>query len=141
MGKAFGIEVDVLQSEWGKQVDPVEVEKKLSTDQFKAVTITHADTSTGVAANLEQLVPIIKRNGALVILDGVCATAAMEEDMSKGYGNEEAKIDVVLTGSQKAIAVPPGLAIVAFNQSALAVREKWSECPPIIVIFTIGFRL
>ncbi|PAE21200.1 serine-pyruvate aminotransferase [Bacillus sp. 7504-2] len=124
LGKAFGIEVDVLQSEWGKQVDPVEVEKKLSTDQFKAVTITHADTSTGVAANLEQLVPIIKRNGALVILDGVCATAAMEEDMSKGYGNEEAKIDVVLTGSQKAIGVPPGLAIVAFNQSALAVREK-----------------
>ncbi|MDF1509577.1 alanine--glyoxylate aminotransferase family protein [Robertmurraya sp. DFI.2.37] len=124
LGEAFGIEVDVLQAEWGKQVDPLEVERKLAQTQFKAVTITHADTSTGVAANLELLVPLIKKYGALVILDGVCATAAMEEDMSKGYGNEEAKIDVILTGSQKAIGVPPGLAIVAFNQTALAAREK-----------------
>ncbi|MGG0718057.1 alanine--glyoxylate aminotransferase family protein [Robertmurraya massiliosenegalensis] len=124
LGQAFGIEVDVLQAEWGKQVDPEEVEEKLATGHFKAVTITHADTSTGVAANLDVLVPLIKKYGALVILDGVCATAAMEEDMSKAYGGPDTKIDVVLTGSQKAIGVPPGLAIVAFNQTALAVREK-----------------
>ncbi|TKC16320.1 pyridoxal-phosphate-dependent aminotransferase family protein [Robertmurraya kyonggiensis] len=129
LGQAFGIEVDVLQAEWGKQVNPVEVEKKLSEGNFKAVTITHADTSTGVAANLNVLVPIIKKAGALVILDGVCATAAMEEDMSKTYGDVDAKIDVVLTGSQKAIGVPPGLAIIAFNQSALEAREKIERVP------------
>lgn len=122
LGEAFGIEVDVLQAEWGKQVNPVEVEEKLATGNFKAVTITHADTSTGVAANLDVLVPLIKKYRALVILDGVCATAAMEEDMSKIYG--DGKIDVVLTGSQKAIGVPPGLAIVAFNQTALETRAK-----------------
>lgn len=124
LGQAFGIEVDVLQAEWGKQVAPEEIEAKLATGHYKAVTITHADTSTGVAANLDVLVPLIKKYGALVILDGVCATAAMEEDMSKAYGDSDAKIDVVLTGSQKAIGVPPGLAIIAFNQTALAVREK-----------------
>ncbi|MBT2691267.1 alanine--glyoxylate aminotransferase family protein [Bacillus sp. ISL-47] len=127
LAKAFGIEADVIQSQWGKQVDPVLVEEKLASQSYKAVTITHADTSTGVAADLDVLVPIIKKHGALVILDGVCATAAMEEDMSKTYG--DGKIDVVLTGSQKAIGVPPGLAIVAFNLTALAAREQIERVP------------
>lgn len=129
LGEAFGIEVDVLQSEWGKQVAPAAVEKKLATGQYKAVTITHADTSTGVAADLDALVPVVKKHGALVILDGVCATAAMEENMSKTYGHPDYKIDVVLTGSQKAIGVPPGLAIVAFNQAALAARKQLGRIP------------
>jgi alanine-glyoxylate transaminase / serine-glyoxylate transaminase / serine-pyruvate transaminase len=129
LGEAFGFEVDFLQSEWGKQVSPNAVEEKLSQGNYKAVTITHADTSTGVAADLDALVPLIKKHGALVILDGVCATAAMEEDMSKNYGDSNDKIDVVLTGSQKAIGVPPGLAIVAFNKTALAAREQIERVP------------
>jgi alanine-glyoxylate transaminase / serine-glyoxylate transaminase / serine-pyruvate transaminase len=129
LGKAFGIEVEVLQAEWGTQVSPSVVEAKLVNGNFKAVTITHADTSTGVAANLDALVPIIKKHGALVILDGVCATAAMEEDMSRQYHGSDGKIDVILTGSQKAIGVPPGLAIVAFNQTALAARAKIERVP------------
>jgi alanine-glyoxylate transaminase/serine-glyoxylate transaminase/serine-pyruvate transaminase len=129
LGEAYGIEIDVLQAEWGKQVAPEAVEAKLTSEKFKAVTITHADTSTGVAADLDSLVPIIKKHGALVIVDGVCATAAMEEDMSKPYGAPDANIDIVLTGSQKAIGVPPGLAIVAFNKTALAAREQLKRVP------------
>lgn len=129
LGKAFGIEMDVLQAEWGKQISIEEVKNKLQEHTYKAVTITHADTSTGVAADLDALVPVIKAHGALVILDGVCATAAMEEDMSNEYGGAGNKIDVVLTGSQKAIGVPPGLAIVAFNQTALDVRAKMDRVP------------
>lgn len=124
LGQAYGIDVDVLQSEWGKQVNPEEVEKALAKTNYKVVTITHVDTSTGVAADLDTLIPIIKKYGALVILDGVCATGAMEEDMSKSYGSSNDKIDIVLTGSQKAIGVPPGLAIVTFNQSALNIRAS-----------------
>lgn len=129
LGKAFGIEIDVLQAEWGQQVATEEVERQLSEHTYKAVTITHADTSTGVAADLDSLVPIVKKHGALVILDGVCATAAMEEDMSKEYGGAGYTIDVVLTGSQKAIGVPPGLAIVAFNQTALEARKQLGRIP------------
>jgi alanine-glyoxylate transaminase/serine-glyoxylate transaminase/serine-pyruvate transaminase len=129
LGEAFGIEVDVLQSEWGKAVTSADLEGKLTNGKFKAVTITHADTSTGVASNLDMLVPIIKKHGALVIVDGVCATAAMEEDMSKKYGENNEMIDVVLTGSQKAIGVPPGLAIVAFNKTALVAREQIKHVP------------
>lgn len=129
LGAAFGIEMDVLQAEWGKRVSVAEVEEKLATNKYKAVTITHADTSTGVAADLDELVPVIKKHDALVIVDGVCATAAMEEDMSKAYGDKANKIDIVLTGSQKAFGVPPGLAIIAFNQTAMRVRRELGQVP------------
>lgn len=122
LGQAFGIQVDVLQSEWGQQVSPEEIDKKLSEGNYKAVTVTHADTSTGVKIDLEAVVPVIKKHDALVIVDGVCATTAMDEDMSKEYGGAGNTIDIVLTGSQKAIGVPPGIALVAFNQKALDAR-------------------
>ncbi|WP_431028662.1 pyridoxal-phosphate-dependent aminotransferase family protein [Lysinibacillus sp. LZ02] len=124
LAKAYGIEVDVLQAEWGKRVEIEAVREQLASYTYKAVTVTHADTSTGVASDLETLIPIIKAAGALAIVDGVVATAALQEDMSKAYGGNEAyKIDIALTGSQKAIGVPPGLAIIAFSKQALAARE------------------
>lgn len=129
LATAYGIQVDVLQAEWGKQVEPATVKAKLAEANYKAVTITHADTSTGVASDLDALVPIIKSAGALIILDGVVATAALDENMNKTYGHPDYKLDVVLTGSQKAIGIPPGLAIIAFNQSALKAREALGSIP------------
>lgn len=129
LAKAFGIRVETLQSEWGKRVDPRAIEAKLAEGGFKAVTITHVDTSTGVMSDVAALVPIVKKAGALFILDGVCATAAVEEDMGKEYGAPGYKIDIVLTGSQKAIGVPPGIAIVAFGPAALAAREAMERVP------------
>lgn len=130
LATAFGIEVDVLQSTWGERVDAELVEETLKSKFYKAVTITHADTSTGVASDLDILVPLAKAAGALVIVDGVVATAALQEDMGKAYGDNEAyKIDIVLTGSQKAIGIPPGLAIVAFSKQALAAREQMESVP------------
>lgn len=121
---ALGIKAEVLASEWGKQVSAQAIEEKLQEGGFKAVTVTHVDTSTGVMANLAEVVPAVKKHGSLFILDGVCATAAIEEDMSKEYGNPGYNIDVVLTASQKAIGIPPGLAIVAFGPQALEARKK-----------------
>lgn len=129
LGEAFGIEVDTLQAKWGSQIDPDAVRARLQTGSYKAVTVTHVDTSTGVIADLETLVRIIKQSGALFILDGVCATAAVEENMGREYGKPENKIDVVLTGSQKAIGIPPGLGIVAFGPNALAAREAMPRIP------------
>jgi len=121
---AIGIKAEVLTSEWGKQISGAQIEEKLKEGGFKAVTVTHVDTSTGVMANLDEVVPAVKKYGALFILDGVCASAAMQEDMGKEYGNSEYKIDAVLTASQKAIGVPPGLAIVIFGPKALEAREN-----------------
>lgn len=129
LAQSFGIEVDVLHAEWGKQVTAEEVVKQLKQHNYKAVTVTHVDTSTAVVANIKELIPVVKRAGALFILDGVCASAALEEDMAKGYGQEEDKIDIVLTGSQKAIGAPPGLAIIAFSEQAIEAREDLEQIP------------
>ncbi|WP_332651846.1 pyridoxal-phosphate-dependent aminotransferase family protein [Lysinibacillus sp. 54212] len=130
LATAYGIQVEVLQSQWGKRVDAELVKEALADKSFKAVTITHADTSTGVASDLETLIPIIKEAGALAIVDGVVATAALQEDMSQAYGgNPNYTLDVVLTGSQKAIGVPPGLAVVAFSPQALEAREALGSIP------------
>ncbi len=127
LAKAFGIQVETLQAEWGQHIKTELVEAKLAEGGFKAVTVTHVDTSTGVMARLDELVPVVKKAGALFILDGVCAAAAVEEDMQKTYGHPDYKLDLVLTGSQKAIGVPPGLAILAFGPKALAAREAMTS--------------
>lgn len=124
VANALGIKAEALVSEWGKQVSTALIEEKLQEGGFKAVTVTHVDTSTGVMANLEELVPVVKKYGALFILDGVCASAALKEDMGKEFSGRDNRIDVVLTASQKAIGVPPGLAIVAFGPKALEARKK-----------------
>ncbi|MEL1133540.1 alanine--glyoxylate aminotransferase family protein [Desulfitobacterium sp. THU1] len=127
IAQAHGIQVDVLQPEWGQHIEISAIEEKLAQGGYKAVTVTHVDTSTGVISNLEKLVPAVKKHGVLFILDGVCASAAVEEDMGKEYGHPDYTIDVVLTGSQKAIGVPPGLAIVAFGPKALKAREAMDK--------------
>ncbi|MGN7407872.1 pyridoxal-phosphate-dependent aminotransferase family protein [Sporosarcina sp. SAFN-010] len=124
LGQAFGIQIDLLQAEWGQQVDLKHVKEHLEKNQYKAVTVTHADTSTGVQASLDELIPLIKQHGALAIVDGVCATTAMPEDMQHNYAGPDTAIDIVLTGSQKAIGVPPGVGIVAFSQAALKARNE-----------------
>lgn len=130
LAKAFQIDVDIIQTEWGQHVSADAVKEQLAKKKYKLVTITHADTSTGVASNLDELVPIIKEAGALVVVDGVVATAALVEDMGKAYGgNEDYKLDIVLTGSQKALGVPPGLAIIAFGPQALAARANLRFVP------------
>jgi len=90
-----------------------EVEAALTEEQFKVMTITHVDTSTAVAADVRGLSALGQRYGALVVVDGVCSVAG--EEMRQ----EEWGIDLALTASQKALGVPPGLALVVAGPRAL----------------------
>lgn len=123
LAQAFGIEVDVLRTEWGRRVPVEEIGAQLGRRSYRAVTITHVDTSTGVVADIAALGPVIRGAGALFILDGVCATGGIDEDMEK-FG-----VDVLLTGSQKALGVPPGLALVGFGPRALEARARMGRVP------------
>ena len=89
------------------------VEGALRETPCKLMTITHVDTSTAVLADVRQLAALGRDHGALVIVDGVCATAG--EEMRQ----EEWGIDVALTASQKAIGVPPGLALLVAGPRAM----------------------
>jgi len=123
LARAFGMEVDVLRAEWGERVPVEEIRAQLARQSYRAVTVTHVDTSTGVAADIAAVGSVIREAGALFILDGVCATGGMDEDMEK-YG-----VDVLLTGSQKALGVPPGLALVGFGPRALEARARMGRVP------------
>ena len=95
-----------------------EVEAALAKEQFKVMTITHVDTSTAVAADVEGLSALGQRYGALVVVDGVCSVAG--EEMRQ----EEWGIDLALTASQKAIGVPPGLALVVAGPRAMEAYHE-----------------
>jgi alanine-glyoxylate transaminase / serine-glyoxylate transaminase / serine-pyruvate transaminase len=119
IGEAFGIDVTTVSAPWGSRIDPEQLRAACAAGRPPAVvTITHVDTSTGVLADCAALVAIARESGALVVLDGVCATGGIAEAM------DEWGVDVILTGAQKALAVPPGLAILAVSQRA---RERRAE--------------
>jgi alanine-glyoxylate transaminase/serine-glyoxylate transaminase/serine-pyruvate transaminase len=129
IAERFGIVADRVASPWGERVLQGEVAKALTQHSYKAVTITHVDTSTGVEAEIETLVPLIRAHGALCLLDGVCASGAIEEDMSRIFSNPENTIDLVLSGSQKALGLPPGLLVLAMGERALAARKAMPRIP------------
>lgn len=114
----YGANVTVLQAEIGNTVPLESIQKALASKKYKLLTITHVDTSTGVLTHPEPIAQLAKEYNVLTILDGVCATAG-EETQQEVWG-----IDVVLTGSQKAIGVPPGLALLVASEKAINVWKN-----------------
>jgi alanine-glyoxylate transaminase / serine-glyoxylate transaminase / serine-pyruvate transaminase len=124
IGEAFGVEVTAVSAPWGTRVDPDALRDACGRGPAPAVvTITHIDTSTGVLADCAALARIAREAGALVVLDGVCATAGVAEEMD-AWG-----VDVVVAGAQKALAVPPGLAILAVSERARRRRAELGRIP------------
>lgn len=120
---SFGIQCDMLKSEWGKAVPPEEVKKKLAAGTYAAVTITHVDTSTGTLSPVEAYVELLRGRSEMVILDGVCATGGIDEKFD-AWG-----LDVLLTAPQKAIGAPPGVALCLFSERAMAKRKARTSIP------------
>lgn len=108
-----GADVTVLRAPIGQAVDLNLVEEALASGSYKALTVTHVDTSTAVRMPLRDLGELAQRHGVLSIVDGVCSVAG-EEIQQEKWG-----LDVVLTASQKAIGVPPGLALLVANPRAM----------------------
>ena len=123
--KRKGINVDVMQSEWGKVFSAEEIDKKLSEKDYAAVTVTHVDTATGAKADIESIGQMMKKHpNTIYIVDGVAASAGIDERMT------DMNIDIILTGSQKAFGVAPGIAILCANQKSLARRKELGETIP-----------
>jgi alanine-glyoxylate transaminase/serine-glyoxylate transaminase/serine-pyruvate transaminase len=118
ISKRYGANVTILASEMGNVVALNDIEKALSAKKYKLITITHVDTSTGVLVNPKPIAELAKKYDTLSILDGVCSVAG-EEIQQEKWG-----IDLVLTASQKAIGVPPGLALLVVSQKAMEVFKN-----------------
>lgn len=95
-----------------------EVERALDAARFKLMTVTHVDTSTAVSAPVEALAGLARQRGVLSVVDGVCSVGGEPLRMD-AWG-----VDVVLTASQKALGVPPGLALVLAGPRAMDTWRK-----------------
>lgn len=125
-----GLHVDVLASEWGKTVPVSEIEKKLQEKIYSVVTVTHVDTSTGVCAPIEEIGRMVKNyEDTLLIVDGVCATAGEPEYV------DEMGIDILLTGSQKAFGVAPGLTMLWVGKRGMERRRDLGIIPEYYIDF------
>ena len=135
-----GADVTVLHAPIGQALDLNAVEETLKSGGYKLLTVTHVDTSTAVRMPLREIGEIAQRYGVLSIVDGVCSVAG--EEIRQG----EWGLDVVLTASQKAIGVPPGLALLvaspraieAFLARSTSVRSYyavWAKWLPIMTAY------
>jgi alanine-glyoxylate transaminase/serine-glyoxylate transaminase/serine-pyruvate transaminase len=109
----YGASVTHLRAPVGNRPSIEEVENTMHGGHYKLVIATHVDTSTGVITDIKSIGFLARKYGLLLVVDGVCSVAG-EELRMKEWG-----IDVALTASQKAIGVPPGLALLMIGPRAL----------------------
>jgi len=121
----YGAEIVQVSAPVGDAPPVEEVREALGRGApFKALFATHVDTSTGVRVDPEPLCRLARESGALAVFDGVCATAGERFEMA-AWG-----ADVYFTASQKALGLPPGLALMVAGERALAVRAGRKAPPP-----------
>ncbi len=114
MAACYGAEVDHLRYEWGETPDPEDVRARLRQRSSKAVWVVHSETSTGVVSDIQALAAVAKEAGALIVVDAVSSLGALRCE-TDAWG-----LDVVVSGSQKALMTPPGLGLCAVSEAALA---------------------
>ncbi|HZK42842.1 MAG TPA: alanine--glyoxylate aminotransferase family protein [Syntrophomonadaceae bacterium] len=119
--REFGADVEEINVEWGRAANPELIRERILQDvnqEIKAVLVTHNETSTGVFNDIKQLKKAMGDHPALFLVDAVSSLAALDLKM------DEWGLDVVVSGSQKAFMIPPGLSFMAFNEKAMEVYHK-----------------
>ncbi|MCS7264306.1 MAG: alanine--glyoxylate aminotransferase family protein [Armatimonadetes bacterium] len=119
IAERFGVNVTWLKLEWGTAATPEIVAKAMDETKkpFKAVLITHNETSTAVVNPVKDIAKVVKERGALLLVDAVSGLAAMPLPM------DEWQIDAVAAASQKALMTPPGIGLVAVREEAWEAVE------------------
>ena len=110
-----GLAAGALRAEWGQPVDPAALRAELATGAYDAVTLIHNETSCGCMSDLPALMAVLREFPDVIsIVDTVSSFSALP------IAKDELGIDVMITGSQKALALPPGLALLAVSARARA---------------------
>src|SRR2546425_1134682 len=123
LAQRIGLRVDILDVEWGEGAPVERIEEILTADrqhEIKGVLIVHNETATGVTSDVAGVRRALEGAGhpALLYVDGVSSIASIDFRM------DEWKVDVAVTGSQKGLMLPAGLAVVCASSKALAARER-----------------
>lgn len=113
VARAFGAEVSIEAAPWGRGIDPQQVADALRRHgRIKAVLVTHNETSTGVTNDLRGIADAARGSGALLLVDAVSSLGAID------LRADEWGLDVVVTGSQKALMGPPGAVFISVSSNA-----------------------
>lgn len=116
---ACGKEAKDLRFEWGIPLDPDVIGKELSTGSYDAITIVHNETSTGTQNPISAIMDVLKAFPDVIsIVDAVSSFSAIPIE------KDNLGIDVLITGSQKALALPPGLCLIGISERALKRSEQ-----------------
>ncbi len=119
MANAYGADVVHVRLEWGETPDTEHLRPALAEARdVRVVYLVHSETSTGVVADVQSLAAVAKEAGALVVVDAVSSLGAVPLE-TDAWG-----IDVVVSGSQKALMCPPGLAFVSVSSDALTAAAR-----------------
>lgn len=117
--QAYGVNALNIDVEWGYPVEPQIIADALRKDpSIKAVFTQQCETSTGVINDIETIAKIVSKTEAILVVDAVSSLGVMDLPMDKW------QVDVVTTGSQKALMLPPGLAFVGVSEKAWRMVEK-----------------
>jgi alanine-glyoxylate transaminase/serine-glyoxylate transaminase/serine-pyruvate transaminase len=118
ISRIYGAETTVYSPPEGQAADPKVLDEMLSRDSYKAVLITHIETSMGVINNVKDLASIARRHGALSFVDSVCGLGGAELRF------DDWGLDVAFAGSQKSLAAPPGAMLMALSTRAVDLIQK-----------------
>jgi aspartate aminotransferase-like enzyme len=122
VSKRCGKHAEALQVEWGTAIDPSQVNAQLATGRFDAITLVHNETSTGVMNPLREISEVVRNYPDVgFIVDTVSSFSALPIAM------DDLGIDLMLTGSQKALALPPGLSLFSASPRAFERASQISD--------------
>lgn len=114
VARSWGKDADQVAVPWGRPIDPELVRQALRRKKYEAVTLAHNETSTGVLSPLAEIAEVVREESdALIFVDAVSSLAGCELE------TEQWGIDFLFTGSQKALALPPGLAFITASERML----------------------
>ena len=121
--KSYGIILEIIDVKWGEAVKPGEIEKRLKANpKIKAVFATLCETSTGVVNDIAAIGKVIKDTNAALVVDAISGLGAIDLE------TDAWSCDVVVSGSQKGLMLPPGLGFISLSQKAWKLVED-SRCP------------
>lgn len=124
VAERVGAKVHRVEAEWGRAIDPADVEDAIKKHRPKVVAVVHAETSTGVRQPLQLIGRLAREAEAFFLVDAVTSLGGIDVDV------DDWGIDALYSGTQKCLSCPPGLAPVTFSaRAAEAIFERKTRCP------------
>jgi len=119
VSRRCGKEADALQVDWGRNIDPEELRNQLSSGRYDVVTLVHNETSCGMMNPLPEIMEVLRDFPEVISVIDTVSSFSVVPIPKDDWG-----IDVILTGTQKALAMPPGLALLSVSERAFARAEQ-----------------